>query len=296
MRVLFCRPSSPQDQSDGFDLEADALQELGLEPLWISADAVVGDQLDRALDGFPDGVGSALLRSWMLTEEEYDRLYEALSERGCYLVNNAAAYAAAHYLPNYYAAIEEWAAPTRWIVGTDLNEAWAVASELGPPPYLLKDHVKAAKENRACSYVPAGASRVEFEEVCRSFIDHRRESFERGLVFRAVLPLEPLTLDSSGQPAFDEYRLFFWQGSLLAAAPYYDVAGDETDFARFEVLGERIDSDFFTVDVARLTTGEWAVIEVGDGGVSTLPPLMDPRGFYRTLLTSGHGGMDRSSG
>lgn len=290
MRVLFCRPSTEQNQSDRFDFEADALEELGVEPLWMSADAVVHDQLDIELEALPEGLGQTLLRSWMFTEEEYERLYQALAERGCYLANDSAAYAAAHYLPSYYEAIEEWAAPTRWIDGMDVGEAWAMASELGPPPYLLKDHVKAAKENWACSYVPAGASRAEFEEVCRRFIDHRGDSFERGLVVRAALPLAPLAADSSGQPVYDEYRLFFWEGTILTAAPYDDVAGDETDFVQFEVLGERIASSFFTADVARLTTGKWAVIEVGDGGVSTLPPLVDPRAFYRTLFDRLEGG------
>ena len=290
MRVLFCRPSSPQQQPDGFDLEADALEELGVEPLWIRAEAVVDDQLDDELAELPEDCGPTLLRSWMLREAEYERLYDSLSERGCYLVNDASAYAAAHYLPNYHAAIEDWAAPTRWIDGTDLDEAWEVARELGPPPYLLKDHVKSAKEDWAACFIPAGADRARFDEVCSRFIEHRGESFERGLVFRLLLPLAPLPPGPSGQAIHDEYRLFFWHGSLLAAAPYHDVPGDHTDFSRFEALGPGIASDFFTVDVARLTTGGWAVIEVGDGAVSTLPPVMDPREFYRALLDRVEGG------
>ena len=285
MRVLFCRPSSSQSQPDGFDLEADAVEELGVEPLWLSAEAVVADQLDHALEGIPEACGQTLLRSWMFTQHEYERLYDALAERGCYLVSDPPAYAAAHYLPNYFEAIKRWAAPTRWIDGTDLDEAWEAARELGPPPYLLKDHVKSAKENPACCYVPAGASRSQFDQVCSQFIEHRGDSFERGLVFRSVLPLMPLPATDAGQPIYDEYRMFFWQGGLLCASPYYDADGGHMDGAQFQELGHRIDSPFFSVDVARLTTGGWAVIEAGDGGVSTLPPLMDPRAFYRALFS-----------
>lgn len=206
-----------------------------------------------------------------------------LSERGYYLVNDSAAYAAAHYLPNYYGAIRKWAAPTAWIDGTDLDEAWEAAATVGPPPYFLKDHVKSAKENWSCCFVPPGANRAQFDEVCSDFVEHRGESFERGPVFRAELPLAPLPL-GTGQPICDEYRLFFWQGTLLTAAPYYDVGGKHTDFSEFAELGDAIDSQFFTVDVALLETGTWAVVEAGDGGVSTLPPLMDPREFYRALF------------
>ncbi len=131
MRVLFCRPQSAQSQPDGFDLEAQALEELGVEPLWISMEDVVDDRLDAALDIFPSEGGPVLLRSWMLTEEEYERLEEALAERGAHLVTDSSAYAAAHYLPNYYESIAKWAAPTVWIEGVDLGEAWEAAQSLG---------------------------------------------------------------------------------------------------------------------------------------------------------------------
>lgn len=38
----------------------------------------VDDQLDEALEGIPEGGGRTLLRSWMLTEDEYERLADAL--------------------------------------------------------------------------------------------------------------------------------------------------------------------------------------------------------------------------
>ena len=284
MHVLFCRPQADQDQPDGFDLEAEALEEMGIEPLWIPTEAVVDDLLEESLERLPEGGGATLLRSWMLTEGEYESLEDGLGERGYYLVNDAAAYAAAHYLPNYYEAIHKWSAPTAWIDGVDLDEAWEAASSLGPPPYFLKDHVKSAKENWSCCFVPPGADRERFDDVCSRFVEHRGESFERGLVFRAELPLAPLPIGESGLPIFDEYRLFFWDGELMAAAPYNDLGGKLKDFSEFAELGRVIESPFFTVDVAVLESGNLAVIEVGDGGVSTLPPLMDPREFYEAML------------
>lgn len=284
MRVVFCRPSGEQAQEDGFDVEARALEELGVEPVWIEMEAVVDDRLDAALDGVPQGAGATLLRSWMLTEEEYERLYEALSERGYHLVNDPTAYAAAHYLPNYLEAIEDHTAPTRWIDGTDLDEAWAAARELGDPPFILKDHVKSAKEDWSVSMIPAGAGRPEFDRICRSFISHRGDRFERGLVFRKLLPLAPLPGGTADQPLFDEYRLFFFDGELVAASPYYDAEGTRTDFAEFSWIGDAIDSRFFTADLARLVDDSWVVLEVGDGGVSTMPALMDPREVYDAIV------------
>lgn len=290
MRVLFCSPRSHQDRADGFDLEAEALEDLGVEPLWIPIEAVVEDQLDEALGRFPTSGGQTILRSWMLTADDYDLLFDALADHGYDLINDSAAYAAAHYLPGYYPAIEEWSAPTRWIEGTDLDEAWIAARELGPPPYLIKDHVKSAKENWAACYVPAGADRERFDEVCTAFIDHRGELFERGLAFRVQLALAPLAGGAPGQAIFDEYRLWFCDGELVTATPYYDVDGGLTDFSQLAGLGDRIGSYFFTVDVARLVDGSLAVIEVGDGGVSRLPPRLHPRELYRAVFEQLEGG------
>jgi hypothetical protein len=282
MRVVFCRPSDPQEQEDGFDLEADALEELEVESFWLPLELVVDDELEGALAELPDDGGLTVLRSWMLTEEEYERLVNGLADRGWHLVNDSAAYAAAHYLPNYYPSIESQTARTRWIFGTDLDEAWEAARELGPPPYLLKDHVKSAKHDPALLWIPPDADRATFDRICRAFIEHRGDRFERGLVFREVLPLAPVASDGE-QPVYDEYRLFFWDGELIAAIPYYETSAEQVDVAQFERLGSAIDSRFFTADVARLITGSWTVIEIGDGGVSTLPPLMSPREFYRAI-------------
>ena len=51
---------------------------------------------------------------------------------------------------------------------------------------------------------------------------------------------------------------------------------------------KRANQDIFTVDVARLVDGSLRVIEIGDGGVSTLPPTMDVRAFYRAIANRWH--------
>ena len=67
---------------------------------------------------------------------------------------------------------------------------------------------------------------------------------------------------------------------LVAHAPYHDFDAAPPPLSCFDFLSS-LDSPFFTVDVARLDSGDWRVIELNDGGVSTLPPLMDPRDLYR---------------
>jgi len=49
-------------------------------------------------------------------------------------------------------------------------------------------------------------------------------------------------------------------------------------------LAKGIASQFFTMDIAKTTSGEWTVIEVGDGQVSGLPSNAQ---FYRAIMEIG---------
>ncbi|WP_140798105.1 ATP-grasp domain-containing protein [Myxococcus xanthus] len=62
--------------------------------------------------------------------------------------------------------------------------------------------------------------------------------------------------------------------------------GDSPLNAPQHVVGRTltIDSPFLTLDVAMLQDGGWAVVEVNDGGVSGLPPGLDPRTLFEALL------------
>jgi ATP-grasp domain, R2K clade family 3 len=290
LELLFCRPRTPQVTEDRMDLEVEAADELGIRYHSTCLEDVVDGELERALEELPGGRGRQLLyRGWMLTEEEYGALHEAVLTRGHSLVVTPDEYAAAHYLPNYYQAIEELTAPSRWTWSTDPDEAWEAARELGEGPFLLKDHVKSAKERwNECCFVPRGASKLEFCEVCENLVEARGARFERGLVVREYLPLRQLAA-SDGTPVSYEFRIFFADGRPIASELYDDVDAPPADLSTFDSLGHRIDSPFFTADVAALDSGKWMVVEIGDGGVSTLPALMDPREFYRALMRSGLG-------
>ena len=101
-------------------------------------------------------------------------------------------------------------------------------------------------------------------------------------MLRKYLPFRSWGQTPSG-PAFVEYRLFFGKQRLLCAAPYFDADLETPDFTAFERLAQRIDSPFFAMDLAQLESGDWAVIELNDGGVSMLPASLDPRELFNTL-------------
>lgn len=285
LEILFCRTNRPLGLNDPLQLEGDALDELGINGHFIDIELVASDQLEEALEPLPEGDGTPLLyRGWILKEEEYEPLHEALLDRGYAPVTSPSEYAEALYLPNYFPKIADLTAPARWTWGTDLDEAWETARSLGPGPYFLKDHVKSAKEHwRHCSWIPENCDRETFDRTCQNFIDYQDDRFERGLVFRPILPIRRLPGESPGYPLHDEHRLFFFHGELLVAGPYHDADTQLPDYERFAHLGSRIDAPFFTADVAQLQSGEWTLIELNDGGASGIPPLIDPRDLYRAL-------------
>ncbi|MNI36544.1 hypothetical protein D3C73_905980 [compost metagenome] len=51
----------------------------------------------------------------------------------------------------------------------------------------------------------------------------------------------------------------------------------------FIELAQHVQSDFFTMDIAKTIDGRWMVIEVGDGQVSGLSSHSDAELFYQMI-------------
>jgi hypothetical protein len=173
--ILFGRPWGDQRAEDRFELDALAAEELGIEAYAIPLDPVVNGDPERALRRLPRADGRRwLYRGWMLDEDEYTSLHEAIADRGEEMVVDPESFALTTYVPNYHPLLGDRTAPARWTEGEDIREAWELAAELGPPPWIVKDHVKSAKElwHRAC-FVPEGATYEEFAEVCEQLLSAR---------------------------------------------------------------------------------------------------------------------------
>lgn len=285
LSVMFGRPHGVTAE-DRFEVEVLALEELEIESYALPLDPIVMGDAERALRRLPRPEGRTwLYRGWMLREEEYAALYEAVADRGEELVVDPESFAEATLAPSYLPLLGAHTAPARWTEGDDIAEAWEVAQGLGPPPWIVKDYVKSAKEEwyRAC-FVPEGAQREDFWAICERLMEVRGDTFETGFVVKKYLELATLPgFTPERRRVTDEHRLVFWEGKLAAHAPYYDVDCALDDPNQFAFLGDTLSSPFFTADVARLASGGWTIIEINDGGSSTLPEQLDPRELYRVI-------------
>lgn len=273
-----------------YEDEQQAAHAAGFTSSLISFEALAEGNVPAALRYLqaPESVQPALYRGWMLTPAQYTQLYDGLLAKKLQLVNSPAQYRHCHYLPESYHHIQAHTPISRWTNSNDLVAACTVAAAFGSNPVVVKDYVKSAKHRwaEAC-FIPNAADADQVRAVTNKFLELRGDALNVGLVYRAFEELTPLTNHSrSGMPLTLEFRLFFAFGKLLTLANYWEEGnyGDAApDISRFEAIATGIKSNFFTMDVAQKTSGEWIIMELGDGQVAGLPDTLDATAFYRQL-------------
>ena len=294
MRLLVCSdPLNPSMPDSSFEAEIDAIRTVGLTFELLDVEALFAGSATRAVRRVSDDAGQLVYRGWMVTVANYEDLTVALAQRGATLITSPASYAATHHLPLAYQAIEAYTPRTVWIAGSapfDMNEVHEALAPFGSRPIVLKDYVKSRKHEwlEAC-FIPSASDRAAVERVVNRFAELQGDDLAGGLVFREFVELEPVgTHSRSGLPLGREYRLFFVDGRFLAGGRYWDDVDypDEFPTEPFATAAATLPSRFLSMDIAKTRSGEWIVMEVGDGQVSGLPDSIRALDFYARLATA----------
>lgn len=293
MRILFCDSViDPKQVEPDFESERDAAQQAGFSTSLLSFESLVEGEVGTALRYVkPTSAPElALYRGWMLTPSQYETLYEGLKSKNITLITPLPAYQHTHYLPEWYPILADHTPTSYWTANADPAAALSLAQQFERGPIILKDYVKSEKHHwkEAC-YIPNPHDATAVAATVARFLELRGESLNVGLVFRQFETLQFLTDHAkSGMPLTKEYRLFFAQQQLVAAYQYWDEGeyGDtQPELDPFVELAKSIESPFFTMDVAQKETGEWIIMELGDGQVSGLPDHADRGAFYHALAS-----------
>ncbi|HEX6780189.1 MAG TPA: ATP-grasp domain-containing protein [Ktedonobacterales bacterium] len=295
MRLIFCADPLDRRRVDSmYEREAEAARRAGLDYALLNFEALVDEQDAVAATGRIAAAASpevGIYRGWMLRPVAYERLYEALASLNIFLLTSPSAYRHCHYLPESYPVIEGQTPQSVWLKledGLSTEQIMDALQPFGGKPLILKDYVKSRKHewSEAC-YIPSAADRAAVERVVKRFLALQGPELNEGLVFREFVPFEPLgTHAKSGMPLTKEYRLFFLDGKRLLAVPYWEAAAYDALLPPddlFQEVARRVQSLFFTMDVARRLDGEWMIVELGDGQVAGLPEQADAGAFYRAL-------------
>jgi len=228
-----------------------------------------------------------IYRGWMLNLEEYENLYNALKLKNLFLINNPNEYKNCHHFPYSFDIIRNYTPESIWVsnYSKDLTPK-LVYDTFGECSVILKDYVKSAKHywNTAC-FISNVANFDIINSVVSNFINVRGD-VEGGFVFRKYVPLEKIGKHPTSKvPIANEYRLFFLDKKLISMSTYWAEGNyiEVPDTTNFEKVAEEIDSNFFSMDIAKTTKGDWIIIELGDGQVAGLPENCDVEQFYKEL-------------
>lgn len=230
----------------------------------------------------------AIYRGWMLRYNEYENLYYGLLNKNIELINSPLEYKHCHYLPESYNKIKSKTPKSSWTKKLDTDSVLKLANEFGESAIIVKDYVKSEKHNwKDACFIPKASDSDKVKSVVDKFLELRGESLNEGLVFRKFEELEFLKEHSkSKMPLTKEFRIFFANKQIVKIYNYWDegeYGNSKPELDDFLAIAKNIDSNFFTMDVAKKKNGDWIIMELGDGQVAGLPENANRNDFYNKL-------------
>ncbi|GFZ96412.1 hypothetical protein GCM10008018_48470 [Paenibacillus marchantiophytorum] len=292
MRFLFCSDPLNQKWVDSdYEIEYRKAIELGIKVELFSLEDLLEGNCSKAIKRIPslDNQETVIYRGWMMKPDNYEQLYRALEVRNLILINTPEEYVHCHYFPNSYEVIQAATPLSIWkdihFLNNKLDNIHEELRIFGNRPILIKDYVKSRKHEweDAC-FIPDASDRNHVRYVVNNLIERQGTELNGGVVFREYVELEHLIKHPvSGMPLSNEYRLFFLNHELLTIAEYWDEASYQLERPNLEPfinLAKGIKSHFFSMDIAKTVSGEWIVIETGDGQVTGLPSHTNIGEFY----------------
>jgi len=294
MRIIYCDSVFDNKiiEPDYEDEKVSAINN-GFELSLISFEELENDNLSKALKYVPisEKLEIGFYRGWMLTPKLYTELYNGLLINNIQLINSPKEYKHCHYLPNSYDKIKTLTPKSNWTKEGDIINDELVNSltnEFGNSPIIVKDYVKSEKHNweNAC-FIPNASDKENVNRIVTNFLELRGDFLNIGLVFREFEKLEFLTTHSkSSMPLTKEFRIVFANKKLISIFDYWDegeYGETKPNMETFKEIANTIESNFFTMDVAKKENGDWIIMELGDGQVAGLPDNADKDEYYRNI-------------
>lgn len=279
-------PAYPGDMSrvdPAFEDEAVEAKKQGYRIGYVDVEMMFGGEIKLKIPPRIEGYSiHVMYRGWILKQDVYNELYVSLLDRGYFLINTPADYEFSQNIPLWYPYLQGMTPESVWIPGTEFKEEDIHSSleRFGSSSVILKDYMKSRKQDwyDAC-FIRDASDKTEVMRVVNNFLRLQGESLQGGLVFRKYEELEKIGIHPKSQmPLVNEWRIFKANNREIAAGPYWE-GGWYDEFCPKINLPD-LPIPFYTIDVAKKVTGEWIVIEIGDGGSSGIPTAMKPYELY----------------
>lgn len=293
--ILFCEsPLAPKQVDEDFKDQFVSAKQNHFETLLFNfEDLVSADRASAATKRIKpkDTLVDVIYRGWMLTPDQYLILYNDLLSKNYKLINTVEQYRNCHYLPDSLKFIENKTPKTvfqKFDSDRSIDLLIEKSTIFGQNPVILKDFVKSEKHHweTAC-FVKDASDTEQLRQTIHHLLELRGDHLNEGLVIREFIELNDLTHHSkSGMPLTEEYRLFFYNNKLVGIYDYWEEGEykfSKPDTKEFEEIARRIDSNFFSMDIARQKNDNLIIIELGDGQVAGIPDKTDRNDFYKQL-------------
>lgn len=207
----------------------------------------------------------AIYRGWMLKPEDYIEFYSSLkTDYNIVLINSPKEYEATHCFINSYNRLEKYTPKTIWFPDEESID-WGLVRKIFDK-FIVKDYVKSVKGFDFPEYLESSKSNQELNDYIDRFKKLRGDLYTGGIALKQYVEL-----DKSDNHTH-EFRAFYINGK---ARLMYANSNNEDDLIPCHSANqydlECLHSSFYTIDFARLITGEYIVVETGDGQVSGIP-------------------------
>lgn len=293
--ILFCEsPFQVNKVDEDFEDQFISARENGFETLKFNFDDLTSeDKFSVATKRIKqnENLVNVIYRGWMLTPKQYSTLYNDLLSKNFKLINTVEEYQNCHYLPDSLRFIENKTPKTvfeKFDSENSIDKLIEKSKVFGQKPVILKDYVKSEKHDweTAC-FVSDASDADKLKKSITKLVELRDKYLNEGIAVREFIELNDLTIHSkSGMPLTEEYRLFFFKKELVGIYDYWEEGEyklSKPDTKEFEKIAKQIESNFFSMDIARQKNGELIIIELGDGQVAGLPDKTNRNEFYKQL-------------
>ena len=291
MKIIFCDSVIDNKVVEpAYQSEFDSAKESGLETQVFSFEKLTDGNVNATLKFIENDESKeyGIYHGWMTKPKFYEQLYNELLKKNIQLIHDSTEYEHGHYLPNSYNKITGETPKSNWTKDLSNANIIELTNEFGDQPIIVKEFVKSEKHNwnDAC-FILNAADKIKVKKIVHRFLELRSDYLNERIVFREFEDLEFLTDHSkSTMPLTKEFRIVFLNKHVVQIFNYweegsYDAEKPDIDF--FKKTAKRIDSDFFTMDVAKKKNGGWILMELGDGQVAGLPENGNSNEYYQQI-------------
>jgi hypothetical protein len=287
MKILFCEDTINHNVVDeAFSHEYENAKNNGFDVILYNFDDKSSNRIIVNNEKEP-----VIYRGWMINPVDYKILYYDLLSKNYILINDPIQYRNCHFLPDSLKYIGNYTPKTIFQKIENESSISTLVEKVkifSGKSVIIKDYVKSEKHYwDTAFFVENSNDTIKLTETINNLIELKENDLNEGIVIREYIELNNLTKHSkSGMPLSEEYRLFFYKNKLLCIFNYWKEGNyniNKSDTKHFEEIAETVESNFFTMDIARKKDGNFIIIELGDGQVSGVPEMGDSFILYKNI-------------